>query len=176
MQFHSLSIYFRQSYKKYKEHVITRVIHFVAILFIALGMVAGISAATASASGCKVYTNPGEVAFNPNWMLGSEGGAMGFTGTLYTGDSSSACHDINITRLVFSNPSCNDVAYAVVQYYANGAWHTDSQGITEVPINSPTLKAIGKNYANNTPFSVLIMVGSAGDSQLCNWPTFKLFV
>ncbi|HSX15851.1 MAG TPA: hypothetical protein VLF40_03620 [Candidatus Saccharimonadales bacterium] len=138
--------------------------------------------APASASGCKVITNPGQASLS-YWTAPYPDGRtflMGFSGTLYTGDSSSACNDINMAYMSNSG-FCTDtgVTDVVVQYLSGGVWHTDSQGVTEVYCNSPTLRVIGAGYANNTPFRVLINryehIDDSGIPEYA-WPTFKLYV
>ncbi|HSX33355.1 MAG TPA: hypothetical protein VLF91_03400 [Candidatus Saccharimonadales bacterium] len=150
---------------------------------LALTASAALPTGIASASGCKLYTNPGQSSFNANWYDSLDGVwyPMGFSGTLYTGDSSSSCSDINISNLAGNSEVCwGGVAVVAVQYLSNGVWHTDTgdngSGITDVPCNSSSLKVIGANYANNTPFRVLIDVWDINGQQANPWPTFKLYV
>ena len=147
-----------------------------ALLLVAV--MAGASAAPVGATGCKVITNPGEASFG-NWFWPPTGPTipMGFSGTLYTGDSSSACNDINIALISNSGICSVQEALVSVQYLSGGVWHDDSQSGTLVPCNSSTLYVIGAGYANNTPFRVLVNVGrDSNGNQGFAWPTFKLYV
>jgi len=149
----------------------------VAALTMVMLAAGAIAPASASATGCKIYTNPGQVSFNPSWQFNGDVYAMGFTGTLYTGDSSSGCNDINIKSLSNTGECYNPTADVAVQYLSGGVWHTDSAGAVQVTCNSSSLKVIGSNYANNTAFRVLINVGrDANFHQGWAWPTFQLYV
>jgi len=144
---------------------------------LSIAVMAGASAAPVGATGCKVITNPGMASFS--WWTAPGGFTtypMGFTGTLYTGDSTSGCNDINIASIHDTNPAmCGDFggyALVAVQYLSGGVWHNDSQGVTSVRCDSSSLVVVGAGYANNTPFRVLIDVGG----NPYPWPTFKLYV
>jgi len=130
--------------------------------------------APVGATGCKVYTNPGTVSYS-QWTDPTSGITlfMGFSGTLYTGDSTSACNDINISLISNTGFCAFAPADVAVQYLSGGVWHTDSQGTTEVGCNSSTLSVIGVGYNNNTPFRVLI---NRYEGPSYAWPTFKLYV
>jgi len=140
---------------------------------LAVAVVGVASAAPVGATGCKVITNPGEAFFE--WWTPPGGFAsypMGFSGSLTTGDSSSGCNDLNMANV--SGPVCADASnrvQVVAQYWSNGGWVTDSQGLTWVNCGTGTLQVIGRGYANNATFRVLISIGSAS-----RWPSFKLYV
>jgi len=145
------------------------------VLLATAAIIAG-STASASAASCKTYVNPAMAGYNASWQDPRPGGGiypMGYTGTLYTGSSSSACSDINASGV--SGNICSifkNKAIFVVQYLSKGVWHTDDQGPTGILCGSSVLKAIGQGYANNTPFRVLVDLAY----PMHDWPWFTLSV
>ena len=130
------------------------------------------SAAPASAAACTQITNPAISGYGywlSPWGIGYW---PGNTNTLYTGPSSSGCNDINISNI--SGGFCNDFGSVTVfvMYLSGGNWVSDNQNPTQVNCWSSNWVVVGAGYANNTPFRIMINMGSPPTT----WPTFKLFV
>jgi hypothetical protein len=153
----------------------------VASILVTIGFVA-LTAAPASAAGCKVYTNPAQFGYNPAFSYHGYLYAMGYTATLTTGDASSTCNDINIQYLGGTSytpgTACDlyggNFAAVHIQYrYGNSLWIDDSY-VYITQCFSPSLLVVGQGYGNNVMFRIMIHIGAG--QYLKPWPTFKLYV
>ena len=157
-----------------------RVFRNIAAALLSIAVMAGASAAPVGATGCKVITNPGEAFFQEWQSPWTTIYPMGFSGSLITGDSTSGCNDLNMANIPAGSPVCNTFGgkiFVIPQYWANGGWVTDNGGGAMVPCGTSTLTVIGRGYANNATFRILIDVGdNFNGGQFYAWPSFKLYV
>src|SRR5262249_23721576 len=139
---------------------------------LSIAVMAGASFAPVGATGCKVITNPGEAFFQEWQSPWTTIYPMGCSGPPTAGDASSGCNDLNMANIPASSPVCTTFGgkiYVIPQYWSNGGWVTDSDGGAMVPCGTSTLTVIGRGYANNATFRILIDVGANGNNQGYPW-------
>lgn len=133
----------------------------------------------AEASSCKVDVDP---ALAGTWSKKTIDGYtytnVSYSKTLYTGGSWSGCHDINVSRVwQIDNTYAGPVTpiRMAVQYYKDGAWHDDPDGVGYVPYLQSYLSVIADYYPNSAPFRILVVRLGITGVPAYSWPSFKVY-